>query len=179
VDIRSIGDPLDRIRARFDAVRLSTRALRSGEEQAIRIAERYREVLLQHIEEQDLEWPPLQEAYRQWKIDQGLDPRIWIATGELRDHIVVWKSFETHSTAGIRVGYMAGIPRSAERTTGEALFIIARALEFGVPADLMPQLTEETRRRIEEERGGWFIPPRPLFLPSARQVAREAQQGLV
>jgi hypothetical protein len=181
MDIRSIGDPLEKIRARFEPVRLSTRAQAIADDKARRIAERYAEIVIEHIDLQDLvqDWEPLQESYRAWKIDQGLDPGIWIATGELRDAITFWRSSRTTGAEGERVGWLSGIPRGAVRDTGEALFIIARALEYGVPADLIEHLRPETRERIEEEREGWFIPPRPLFLPSARQVVREAKQGLL
>ncbi len=171
VDIRPIGEPLDRLRARFSAVNLSARALEAADSRARAIAERYAEIIRGHIEDQDLEWVPLSERYLQFKIDNNLDPRTWIATGELMNAITVWRGRTTVSTFGTRTGWLAGLRRETRRTTGESMFIIARALEFGVTRAVTRELPDGTIGEVVAE----VIPPRPLFLPSARQAIEEAR----
>lgn len=168
MDIRPIGNPLHLLRARFSGASLSSRALQVADNRARAIAERYAEVVQGHIEDQDLDWEPLSERYRQWKIDNNLNPGIWIARGELFDAVTFWRGRITSSAAGTRTGWLSGIPRRVTRTTGENMFTIARALEFGVVG---PRRDPTTGR----ETIGVIIPARPLFLPSARQVINEAR----
>lgn len=58
------------------------------------IADIYRDELVNAINSQRYkgQWEPLDKDYLEWKRRQGLDTRIWIATGMLRDSISVYRS---------------------------------------------------------------------------------------
>jgi len=157
MDIRSIGEPEDEIRSRFSPEKLSVRANQAAEARALRIANRFVEILKSHIELQDLNWDPLSSDYAAFKRATGLDPRIWIATGLLLEQIEVTPSKETTSHGGteIRKGFFAGITRD-KMHDDVPTWLIADALEHGVA-----------------ERG---LPARPLFGPSEKELVNEEKE---
>lgn len=101
------------------------------------IAQEYRRRLKKAVITQELAagWKPLNAAYKQHKIETGLNPGMWIATSRLINSIVVVKT-------GMR--FEVGIDKRKKTTPGgEYLYDVALALEYG----------------------SGKIPPRPLFRP--------------
>lgn len=89
-------------------------------------------------------WTPLSKKYVEQKMRKGLSLNIWEATGYLRENITVWRKGET---------YIVGLRTYARNPIGgRPLYIIAKALEMGVPSK--------------------NIPPRPLFRPIFNYVAK-------
>lgn len=106
------------------------------------LAERLFEIVHQHIDMQDLQWPPLKVEYRAEKIRLGLSEKMWEATGELRSHIRIRKRYD---------GYAVGIPNSEwHGGANMPAWKLARVHEYG-QMDL-------------------GIPARPLFRPSSKEV---------
>lgn len=100
-----------------------------------------------HLEEQDLPWPPLSPAYAERKARKGLDPRIWVATSELRSYFAVWKTGREPGS------YAVGIPRHlTHKESGLPAWQLAAILEFGVPDH--------------------HLPARPLMRPSLKDLRR-------
>ena len=74
------------------------------------------------LDDQTYNWKPLKAYYKAWKIRQGLDERILIATGFYRDNIGWWVS---------RGNVQFGVRQSKKTTNGLPLWKLARIHEFG------------------------------------------------
>lgn len=103
------------------------------------------EIIHDHLDDQDLGWVPLKPEYLEYKIRHDLNPKIWQATGELRSLIQIYPvgNPADRRNAG---KYRVGIPKNIKHAGGTPAWIIAAALEFGVPDH--------------------NLPARPLFRPS-------------
>jgi hypothetical protein len=132
------------------------------------MASRYKEEVKDAIETQRFKqrWDDLSEQYKEWKKKAGLDPRIWIRTGQLLDAIRV-RFFPSTNSYGVGVdstahfrkvvtvkndqGHITG-HTLGERSETSVLFI-ARLMEFGTVS----------------------MPARPLFRPVQRIMQRNAR----
>jgi len=108
---------------------------------AAKLANKYLEIIEYHLEAQDLKWKPLAPEYKEWKRRNGLDTRIWMATGKLVSKIKVIKSGQPGKYL-----YLVGISGEKKHKSGLTAGHLAMVHEYGVP-----------------HRG---IPARPLFRPS-------------
>jgi len=111
MDIRSFGDPEDKIRLRFDGAMLSARA---NEEAAKDIEDLARDIhrrIIGHIDKQDLPWAPLSPEYKAWKQRHGLNENTWIASGLLKDQVEIRPGQELTLANGktVRIGWLVGI----------------------------------------------------------------------
>jgi|SRR5882724_2957317 len=109
-----------------------------------------------HLERQDLQWPALNPGYKRAKIAKGLDPRMWIATGELRSYITIERAPARQGTK-IRSAYNVGVNRRVKHKSGLLASDLAMHLELGVP-----------------DRG---VPARPLFRPSLQDTRAYARKN--
>jgi len=105
----------------------------------IELAERYYNLLIQHIEKQDLNWPPLTEDYLEYKRRNDLDLRSWIASGELKSSIEVIGPTDDGE-------YYVGISGDKIHKSGIRTSLLAMIHEYG---------------RLDHS-----IPPRPVFRPT-------------
>lgn len=108
------------------------------------MAERYRQEVKDAVIRQSLadSWKPLNKAYKEHKVQTGLNPGMWIATSKLVNSIVV---IETSNRIEVGVD-----KRKKHTETGVYLTTIVKALEYGAGR----------------------IPPRPLFIPVFRKLVR-------
>lgn len=108
------------------------------------VAERYRQEVRDAVIRQSLadSWKPLSRAYREHKIQTGLNPGMWIATSKLINSIVV---IETPGRIEVGVD-----KRKKHTESGVYLTTIVKAMEYGAGD----------------------IPPRPLFTPIFRNLVR-------
>lgn len=157
MDIRSIGAHAAEHRVQLYVHAMSSRAHVLAQKRARQIAINYVRALRKHIRDQDLAWAPLSPTYARRKAAMGLDPRIWIATGQLYSQI---RSFRGRSTKG-REGWFGGVPKDAmhkDPATGK----------------LTPTWEIVTRLEYGDPRRG--IPPRDLFRASFREVIDREKQ---
>lgn len=133
------------------------------------MASRYKEEVKEAIETQRFKrrWDDLSEQYKKWKKRAGLDPRIWIRTGQLLDAIQV-RYFPTTNSYGVGIdstehfrkvvtiknnqGHITG-HKMGERSETSILFI-ARLMEWGTSK----------------------MPARPLFRPLKRIIQRNSRE---
>lgn len=109
------------------------------------------------IRHQLLNWHPLSKTYKAWKARMDLDPRIWIASGELEDSIKIWHS-QIHNAWIIGVNpykkhhvyTKGGIYKSKKNDV--LLIDIIRSLEFGtqkIPARPLFTVVFNRIKRLE------------------------------
>ena len=111
------------------------------------IAEIYKRMIVDVIENQRYKgkWAPLSPRYAQWKKDHGLDTRIWVASGLLKDSIAVYRSNDA---------WVVGInPKKVYPGTQTRVLDVCRHLEFG------------TSR----------MPARPLFRPVRNYISKNTK----
>lgn len=109
------------------------------------VAREYRDRLRRAVIRQELagSWKPLNEAYRDSKVQNGLNPGMWIATSRLIESVVVIRT---------PMAMVVGIDRrKVNKESKTHLWLIAKALEYGTDK----------------------IPPRPLFRPIKRKLERD------
>ena len=109
------------------------------------VAEYARDVIVKHMETQDLSWAPLSKDYLERKSALGLDMRTWIATSWMKDHLTT-----VHEGEG---RYSVGVPRD----------IVYK--DTGIPVN-------EIMRIVEYGRHDETLPPRPIFRPSISEVRK-------
>ena len=68
------------------------------------VAREYYKRIISHIDKQDLNWTPLKDYYLEGKKSAGLSPKIWEATGHLKEHIDVIKMDNGMWFVGIEIG---------------------------------------------------------------------------
>lgn len=128
-------DSLEQMFKRFGAifkVQAQIAATKTSKKVAQEIVKEAKEIL----ETQRYNWKPLKDYYKRWKIKEGLDERILIATGFYRDNIKWWVDRAGNIHFGVR-------PKVIHKPSGMPLWQLARIHEYG------------TRR----------IPSRPLWRP--------------
>lgn len=113
------------------------------------LAEELVEDLKESIEYQIFDWKPLSEKYLEWKMQEGLDERIMIATGDYLDSIAV---IEIVRGRGIQV--RVGLPDAVATESGLTYDQLARVHEFG-------------SRKMK-------IPSRPHWRPLYKQAQRRS-----
>ncbi len=104
-------------------------------------------IVLEHIQNQDLDWEPLQETYREKKRKQAYSDSIYVKTGSYFNEIKGW-----HDRKRVYVG----IPKGAINSDGNSLETIGQTLEYG-------------SNKLN-------IPPRPLMEPSMEETKAEAHK---
>lgn len=83
-------------------------------------ADRMLEVVREHIDNQDLGWEPLSEAYAEFKRHEGLSEKTWVSTGELKSRLAVHENEfgalyiggakgEIHEFSGMELNKLIGI----------------------------------------------------------------------
>ena len=115
---------------------------------SLAVARSILETIRKHLRLQDLHWKPLAPEYKQWKEEQGLDTRTWIARGDLTKLIRIIPIYQEE-----KVTYLVGIDPYAKHYSGLTAYHLAMIHEYGVP-----------------DRG---IPSRPLFRPSYEEVRKK------
>lgn len=100
--------------------------------QADKVVNRIDEVIRMRL----YNWHPLSESYKAWKEKMGLDPRIWIQTGQTKDSIHTWYNnmsdsyfIGVHPTKRHRAAKKGG--GFDPKDKGARLLDIVRWLEFG------------------------------------------------
>jgi len=196
VDIRSVGDPDDKIRLRFDGAFLSARANEAAAAFIEDLAHDIHKRVIAHIDKQDLPWAPLSPEYKAWKQRHGLNENTWIASGLLRDQIEIRPGQEITLGDGttIRAGWLIGIFSESmhpidplDPSKGEIpTWVIAETLEFGSPrTGIEPraifrrsarQAREAARAKKPPTRPAPQIPKRPLFGPSIVEALAAARK---
>jgi hypothetical protein len=105
--------------------------------------------VIRHIDKQDLPWRKLSERYKTFKINQGLSDKIYEATGEFKNNIVVRKE---DARDVYRIGAFSDIQHNP---SGLSMSKLAAILEFG--ADVVG------------------IPPRPLWRVAQAEMGAMAR----
>jgi len=106
---------------------------------------KYLELVRKRIDEQPSDIPLLSPMWKAMKKKMGLDPRIWVATGEFKRKLRIIQ---------IRKGVVfAGATKAKHKSSGKTMEQLAELLEHGDPTK--------------------HLPPRPLFGPAARQMLKE------
>jgi len=77
-----------------------------------------------HIRSQDIKWKPLSEGYKLFKLQNDLNPGIWIATGELLKELKV----QVDSSGRYYVG---ADPGKVHKGTGVNINRLIQYLEYG------------------------------------------------
>lgn len=99
------------------------------------------EIVLGHFDDQDLNWEPLGDPYKEWKAKQGLSTDTLMATKRYRESIEAKTNVE-QAGIGVRLGEMT--------LSGEEMDMIAMVHEYGSR--------------------GHGIPERPLWQPSFNEL---------
>ena len=99
--------------------------------------------LVQHIQNQALNWKPLSAAYEKYKKNKGLSNQIYIATSTLMNSI-------THAIRDGGLTAFIGVLRTARGPSGESEVMIGKVMEYG-----------SAKRNI---------PARPLFRPTFKEM---------
>lgn len=94
-----------------------------------KLATKFRDKLVSVIENQSFNWKPLSEKYKERKIKEGYDPRIFIRTGDYIDSITVFR--DVYRDKG--VVYSIGVEDREHKGEDNDinLVLLARFLEFG------------------------------------------------
>lgn len=131
------------------------------------LAQEFLETLKQHIEDQLLTWQPLNEAYKQKKIREKLDPRILIATGEYVSSIFIE---ETLKQGILIISIM--LPNKKHAKTGINLRFLSRVLEYG---SISRNIPERPHWRPVAE---MFIEEKQDFQKTINEIVSNVQKSL-
>lgn len=105
------------------------------------VSEEMLETLVDAIQHQSYRWAPLSPGYRAWKLHQGMDTGILIAT---REYIEAIAKTKPQKPLGRNVSYQPGdylppirtwivhTPEGEHKPSGLPYDVLARRLEFGV-----------------------------------------------
>lgn len=103
-------------------------------------------IIVQHIQDQDLPWKALDDAYKKRKKREGFSELIWVRTGTALETVRV---FEIDSQS-----YFVGWVRGTESADGEDMVNIAAVMEFGPDDD--PGRARPVVEPSVEELAEWF-----------------------
>ena len=112
------------------------------------VAEKGLDIVVGHIDKQDLPWRPLSESYLMEKRAQGYQSEIYIRTKKFYDSLAI-KKFKN--------GRFVGIPKGIQTDKGDKMEDLARIHEFGALSV--------------------GIYARPLFGPSATELEDYAKKN--
>jgi len=120
----------------------------AADEFVYEVAKEFQDYLIDVIETQRYKWKPLSFDYKRRKWLQGLDERIYIATGFFVDSITIWED-----KSGVHVGFLPGL---VHEPSGLQIEVLARILEFGSAKAQ--------------------IPARPLWRPAISAIRRGSKE---
>jgi len=117
---------------------------RAYENSYVKAIDEFYEYIIRVLDQQKYKWKPLNEEYKKWKNEEGLDTRILIATKFYRDNIVK-EVGEGYAFVGVKAG-VKHVDQDGKE--GIELTYLAKIHEWGTI------------------KSGHWVPPRPLWRPA-------------
>ncbi len=111
-----------------------------------RAAFKLERIIVQHIQNQDLPWKELDDAYKDRKVREGFSELIWVRTGTALETVRVFEIDPQN--------YFVGWVRGTESADGDDMVSIVAVLEFG-PID-EPERARPVVEPSVEELADWY-----------------------